>query len=210
MSQFKAAGYEVKEGSGKPGKSIKPGIHQAIIVDVKYGESSQKKTPFIEFTHETAPVEGLKDESGKVIGQRARTTMYISDKSWDIKDAMWCVKARLTLMATKLGVLEEFNKIEGDSAEEFVNKLVPLFKGKKARWVFGGEERSFKNDKDETINFVQPFLNTFGFVENLTDVPANEDTKLKFDANKHIKKAEVADSVESDSAAPTADDNPWG
>lgn len=206
---FNGAGFTVSEG--KPGKNIKPGIHIARIKEVKYGTSPQKGTPYIEFVHETKPVEGLTDEAGNTIGQRSTTTLYMSEKSWDVAGQNWCTKARLTIMATKLGVLDQFNAITATSAEDFVNKAKSLFEGKTARWAFGGEERSFTNDNGELISYIKPSLLTYGFVESITDVPNDADTKLKFDEEKHIKKQETPDSDISggEPLVAQSDEAPW-
>lgn len=205
---FNGAGFTVSEG--KPGKNIKPGIHKAMIKEVNYGTSSQKGTPYIEFVHETQPVEGLTDEAGNTIGQRAKTTMWMSPAAWDVPGQNWCTKAKLTIMANKLGVSDQFEAIVADSPETFVNQVANIFKGKVARWAFGGEERTFTNDSGETITYVRPSLLTYGFVENISEVPNDEDTKLKFDEAKHIKKEETADAPTVDSTTPTvADDAPW-
>jgi hypothetical protein len=209
---FKGGGYEVVDNV-KPGKSIKPGICQAKIKSVTYGESANKKTPYIEFIHETEPVTGLEDENGNTIGQTAKTTMYITDKTWDIPGKNYCVKARLTIMADKLGLRSEFNAIDEATAEAFVNAVAKLFTGKKARWVFGGEWSSFENQNGETITFVRPHLATFGFVESTEEVLNDEDTKLKFNEEKMVTPLPESDDTTMDStteAAPAASgDAPW-
>jgi len=213
MSEFNGAGYEVTEPVKKPGRSIKPGVMKAVIKNVEYGESSQKQTPYIRFTHETKLIEGLEDENGNNIGQEAKTTLWLSEGAWDIPNAMWCTKARLTVMADKLGILKQFEEIKASSAEDFVTKVAAIFKGKIARWAFGGEWSSFENDKGETIKFIRPNLLTFGFVESITEVPNDEDTKLKVDLENpnHVKPLEEPDPASLDDASPasSSDDEPW-
>jgi len=209
MTDFNGGGFEVVERVSGPSKSLAPGIHVAAITNVEYG-TTKTGTPYIKFTHMTKPVDGLLDEDKKPMGQKATTTMWMSPGAWNIEGAMWCTKARLTVISQKLGLEKEFNAIKGKDAEDFVNQVAKLFKGKKARWVFSGEEDSFTNDKGELINFVRAGLNSFGFVESLEEVPNDEDTKLYFNPDKHIKKAEKADSVSDDTldADSSVDDEP--
>lgn len=205
---FSGGGFEVVEGGNKPGKSIKPGVQVAMITSVEYVVSSQKGTKGMKINLETAPVEGLVDENGNKMGQKANTTLWMSPGAWDIPGQMWCSKAKLSLIADKLHIRDEFNAIKGSNAEDFVNKVNNLFKGKKARWAFGGEWQSFEGDSG-TITFIRPNLLTFGFVESLTEVPNDADTKLKVDENNphHVKPLEVADATAIDSA-PSIDEEP--
>lgn len=218
MTNFSGEGLEIKEGSNKPGKLMKPGIHTAMITNVEYFQSSGG-TPGIKLTLMTKPVEGLTDEQGNPIGQKCTETMWMSAKAWDNEGnpngANWCTKARLQILSQKLGVEEQFKATQGASAEEFVKNLAPLFINKKARFAVGGEESSFQNDEGETIEVVYPFLLTFGFVESLEEVPNEENTKLRYDqTNKnHYKPMEESDDTSMDSAPATAtadsDDEPW-
>lgn len=209
MTDFNGAGFDTTEDR-KPGKSLKPGIHTLMISDVEYFESSQKGTPGIRITLMSKPVDGLVDEAGKPMGQKCTQTWWMSQGAWDIKGAMWCTKAKLTVMADKLGLLDEFTLTSAANAEEFVGKVAKLFKGKKARFVVGGEETSFTNNDGETIEFVRPELITFKFIESLTDVPNDADTKLKFNEDKHIKKAEKADDTSNDTVTNEVDEeSPW-
>lgn len=208
MSEFSGAGYEVTEQVKKPGKSMKPGVHVAVISEVNFGKSSQKQTPYIEIVLMGQPIEGLTNEAGQTIGQVCKTTMWMSPGAWNIPGAMWCTKAKLTVMADKLGLADEFAAIQGASEEDFVTKVSAIFKGKKARFLIGGEENQFENDKGETITFVRPHMNTFGFIESL-DVPET-DSKLVFNEDKMVKRLEVADDVSTDSTTTNTDDAPWG
>lgn len=207
---FSGEGFEVKENVSV-GKSIKPGVVKARISAIEYFESSQSKTPGLKITIETPPVEGLFAEDGKTqIGQKASSTWWMSAGAWDIPGKNWCTKAKLTILADKLGLSAEFAAIKGSSAEDFVNKVSALFVGKKARFAVGGEWQTFEGDNG-TITFIRPNLLTFGFVESLTEVPNDADTKLKVDENnsKHVKPLEVADDTATDSTPSVEIDAPW-
>jgi hypothetical protein len=212
MTDFNGAGFNTEEK--KPGKSLKPGIHVLKVSNVEYFESSQKKTPGIKITLMSKPVDGLLDDNGKNIGQKCTQTWWMSPAAWDVKGAMWCTKAKLTVLADKLGVSDEFANTSAKSAEDFVNKVSKIFTNKAARFVVGGEETSFTNDEGEVIEFIRPELITYKFVESIKDVPNDSDTKLKFDEDKHIKRMEKADDVEADSSFSNTstnddDESPW-
>jgi hypothetical protein len=208
---FSGSGVDTTEVR-KPAKSIKPGIHKLAIASVEYTVSTDKGTPGIRFILMTAPVEGLKDEKGNTIGQKCVETWWMSPKAWDNNGkptgANWCTKARLSILADKLEVREQFDAAKGKDAEEFVKNLIPLFLGKKARFAVGGEEQSFENDEGKTIKFVKPKLLTFKFVEGL-DVPENE-SELEYDETDpyHFKPMAEADKEESPFEDSSADANP--
>ena len=208
MTDFSGEGFEVKE-STSVGKSIKPGVTKAKISAIEYFESSQSKTPGMKITIETPPVEGLFAEDGKTkIGQKASSTWWMSAGAWNVEGKNWCTKAKLTILAEKLGLSSEFAAIRGNGAEDFVSKVAALFVGKVARFAVGGEWQTFEGDNG-TITFIRPNLLTFGFVESITDVPNDTDTKLKVDENNpyHVKPLEVADATSTDSA-PSIDEEP--
>lgn len=220
---FEGSGVDTTEvvRENGPKKSVEPGVQVLAIADVEYVVSTAKGTPGIKITLMSKPVEGLMDDDGKNIGQKCVETMWMSAKAWNNEGSEptpnWATKARLSILADKLGVRTEFDAAKGSNAEEFVKAVTPLFKGKKARFAVGGEEESFVNDKDETINFVRVNLLTFKFVESLTDVPKDSDTELVFDPNNsyHYKKMAEADmpakttSSSTKEAAEGDDELPW-
>ena len=67
------------------------------------------------------------------------------------------------------------------------------------------------------LQFVNPVLLTYKFVESLTEIPNDEATKLKYDENDkfHLKRLEVADSSNQDAVGQRPldkkvdDDLPW-
>lgn len=197
---FSGKGFVVEETTSKPGKSIKPGVVKAKISSVEYFEGSEKKTPGFRLTIETPPVEGLTNENNNSIGQVATTTFWMSEGAWDIEGKNWCTKARMTILADKLGVTSEFDAITSDSAEGFVKELSKIFVGKVARFAVGGEWQSFEGDNG-TIKFIKPNLITFKFVESTKDVPNDADTELSIDLDNeyHVKPLEVADDTTADS-----------
>ena len=214
---FNGSGVDTTEKERGPKKSVEPGIHKLAIANVEFTKSTQKETPGIKFTLMTQPVEGLKDENGNTIGQKCVETWWMSPKAWDNNGnpdgKNWCTKARLAILADKVGVREGYDAAKGNTAEEFVNAIASLFKGKKARFAVGGEEQSFENDEGKTIKFVKPMLLTFKFVESL-DV-ADADTELRYDPNNeyHFIKMAEADAPSSfgggDTTVDEGGDAPW-
>ena len=211
---FNASGVNTEESKkeNKPRKLVDMGVQVLAISDAQYFKSPAKGSEGFEMTLETKPVEGLVDDNGKTIGQKMRETWYFTAKAWDNngnpETANWCTKFKLALLADKVGV-------RADSAEEFIKKLIPLFKGKKARFAVGGKDEVFTNDSGEEIKFVKPNLLTFRFVESLKDVPNDKDTNLKFDESSKYDYVRMAESDPVAPKAPSADaaeddsDLPW-
>ncbi len=215
MSEFQGKGFVVEENTtSKPGKSMKPGVQVAKIKSIEYFEGNEKKTPGMKITLETKPVDGLVDENNNPIGQQCNSVWWMSEGAWDIEGKNWCTKAKLTILAEKLGLTNEFEAINAPNAEGFVAECAKLFTGKVARFAVGGEWQTFKNDEGESIKFIRPNLITFGFVESITDVPNDADTKLKIDENNtfHIKPLEEADETSEDVVTNETvgdDESPW-
>ena len=202
---FNGSGVNTEEKDEKRiKKSVEMGVQILAISDAIHYKSQGGNDGF-RMQLETKPIEGLKDTDGKTIGQRMNETWWMSPKAWDNngnpEKANWCTKFRLALLADKVGVRAEYDTLEADSAEEFVKKLVSLFKGKKARFAVGGKDEVFTNNSGEEIKFVRPNLLTFRFVESLKDVPNDKDTNLKFD---ELNEYDYVRMEESDPVAPKA------
>lgn len=204
---FNTQGTNTQEGGIS--KFIKPGIQVAKIKDFKFVES-KNQTPGLEITFETKPVDGLTDDAGNKIGQTAVETMWLSDKAWSYtmsngREAG--TKVRLAIIADKLGVREQLDAIKAGTPKEFVEAATPLFKGKIARWAFGGEEIAASSaDKS---NWVKSFLLPFRFVESIEEVPNDTDTKLVYDETNvyHFRKLNNTTTVVLDDD--TEDELPW-
>jgi len=176
---FNTQGTNTQEGGIS--KFIKPGVYVCRIKGFEYIES-KNGTPGVEITFESSPVEGLTDDNGNSIGQIAIETMWLSDKAWSFtmgNNREGGTKVRLAIIADKLGVREELDNIKAGTPKEYVEATKPLFKGKTARWAFGGEEIAASSA--DKINWVKSFLLPFKFVESIEEVPNSENTTLVYD-----------------------------
>lgn len=199
---FTTAGHTVEESS-MVSNYLSPGVHEARVQKIEYFEASSG-TPGMKITHEGRPMEDLGGA-----GQVAETTWWLSENAWKF------TKDRLVIMADKLGVRSELDKVEATDAEGYVKAVAPLFKGKAARWKFAGEEIEGKlaDDGTKKSNWFKAGLSAFGFVESLDTTPS----KLKFDENNKydMKRLPVADSETASSNGVSVSetssnsDSPW-
>ena len=186
---------------------LSPGIHEAKIQKIEYFEAATG-TPGMKITHEGKPsVEGG-------VGQTAETKWWLSPKAWDNNGdenpPNWTTKAKVVIMADKLGLREDVDSIDITNAEEYVRALSPIFQNKAARWKFAGEEILGKEGKQ---NWTKAGLAGYGFIETLTTNPS----KLKFDENNKfdMKRLPAADSeIPASNGTATAavssnSDDPW-
>lgn len=209
---FNTQGTDTTERSGIS-KFIAPGVHVCLIKNVEFFNSGSG-TPGMKLHLTTAPVPGLTDDAGNNIGQTCEHTYWLSPEAWsyiNAKGAESGTKVQLARIADKLAVREQLDSISAETPEEYTKAVNALFKGKKARFAFGGKE-IIPQDSSKSV-WVKSELLLFKFVESLTDVPNDEDTKLVYDKTNayHYKKAEVTgqDVLDSPSTPGTSDDAPW-
>ena len=134
MSEFKigTAGETATEARvGK--KYMEAGtVHTAQIVDVKYGTSKKKGTPYIEIT-----IMSLEEEAAEKhdygTGTVCTVEYYYSEKSAESSNK------RLANFRDTLGLVAMDN-ISAGSVEEYVQKVAPILKGQKANFLIVGEE----------------------------------------------------------------------
>lgn len=209
---FNTQGTDTTERSGIS-KFIAPGVHVCLIKNVEFFNSGSG-TPGMKLHLTTAPVPGLTDDAGNNIGQTCEHTYWLSPKAWsytNAKGAEGGTKVQLARIADKLAVREQLDAISAETPEEYTKAVNALFKGKKARFAFGGQE-IIPQDSSKSV-WVKAELLSFKFVESLTDVPNDEDTKLVYDKTNayHFKKAEVTgqDVLDAPSVPGTLDEAPW-
>ena len=89
-----------------------------------------------------------------------------------------------SLIADKLGVKEESDKIEADSFEDYLKKLIPLFQGKFAYFVIKGEEEL--NTQDSKVYPKRYIKNWKENVESNIVVKAVEGYTLNVTGNIHV------------------------
>jgi len=209
---FNTQGTDTTERAGVS-KFISPGVHVCKIKNVEYFTSSGQGTPGLKMILETKPVEGLLDDAGNKVGQTADHTMWLSEKAWSYTNSKGNeggTKVNLAIIADKLGVRAELDAISASTPEEYVKAVAALFKGKTARFAFGGQE-IVPSDPEKKV-WVKSELLNFKFIESLVDVPNDADTKLSYDPSNayHYKKAEVTSREVLDApATPASGETPW-
>lgn len=165
---------EVNKGSYK--ETIAPGIHAVKVTNVTNGLSSQKQSPYIEFTVES--------EGAELKGQYYLSTVVNPGKqksAWDIsKNAI----LSLVASANKLDETTAKTKMpNAKSAEELASKLSVLLAGKEFELKVVGEEKiSQKGTKYVASSFGQ---GVFCQAKGITP------STLFFNAEKNIKRLPV-------------------
>lgn len=184
--EFSTEGFERTE---KVGEYIKPGVVEMQITKIEYFESSLKKTPGMRFSFEGMPQEAL---SGN--GQKMTCEFWLSDKAWPYTQGSLCD------IADALGNREQLDKIKVSGAKEYILAISDIFTGKFARYLVQGEEIEGSEGKE---NWVKATLPLYPKVESMEI----KDTKLFFDADKHISKLVVPDVDAMAKESATADGN---
>lgn len=186
---------EVSKGNYK--ETIKPGIHLVKTVSITNGISTQKQTPYLEFTVENAHGAELKQQyylSTTVNPGKQRS-------AWDISK-----NAILSLVAAANSLDEASAKAKmpnAKTAEELAQKLSILMTGKEFRLKVVGEEKiSQKGTK-----YVASSFGNGVFCESKS--VSAEETKLFFSPEKNIKKLDIEPANTSDAqsafSSPEAD-----
>ena len=193
---FNFENAEVSKGNYK--ETIKPGISVVKTTGIITGVSSQKQTPYLEFT--------VEDSHGAELKQQYYLSTVVNPgkqkSAWDISK-----NAILALVAASNNLDEATAKTKmpnAKSAEELAQKLAILLTGKEFRLKITGEEKiSQKGTK-----YVASSFGNGVFCESKT--VSEGDSKLFFNADKNVKKLaiEPANTADAQSAfASPADDS---
>ena len=192
---FNFENAEVSKGNYK--ETIKPGISVVKTTSITTGVSSQKQTPYLEFT--------VEDSHGAELKQQYYLSTVVNPgkqkSAWDISK-----NAILALVAASNNLDEATAKSKmpnAKSSEELAQKLAILMTGKEFRLKIVGEEKiSQKGTK-----YVASSFGNGVFCESKSVSEA--ESKLFFSADKNVKKLaiEPADTTEAQSAfsSPAAD-----
>jgi len=192
---FNFENAEVSKGNYK--ETIKPGISIVKVTAITNGLSSQKQTPYLEFT--------VEDNHGAELKQQYYLSTVVNPgkqkSAWDISK-----NAILALVAASNTLDEATAKTKmpnAKSAEELAQKLAMLVIGKEFRLKVNGEEKiSQKGTKYVASSFSN---GVFCESKSITDA----DSKLFFNSDKNVKKLaiEPANTADAQSAfsSPTSD-----
>ena len=174
---FNFENAEVSKGNYK--ETIKPGICIAKVTSITNGLSTQKQTPYLEFT--------VEDNHGAELKQQYYLSTVVNPgkqkSAWDISK-----NAILALVAASNNLDEATAKTKmpnAKSAEELAQKLAMLVISKEFRLKVNGEEKiSQKGTK-----YVASSFGNGVFCES--KAIAEADSKLFFNADKNIKKLAI-------------------
>ena len=174
---FNFENAEVSKGNYK--ETIKPGISIVKVTAITNGVSSQKQTPYLEFT--------VEDSHGAELKQQYYLSTVVNPgkqkSAWDISK-----NAILALVAASNSLDETTAKTKmpnAKTAEELAQKLAILLTGKEFRLKVIGEEKvSQKGTK-----YVASSFSNGVFCESKQ--VAESDSKLFFNAEKNIKKLAI-------------------
>jgi len=190
---FNFENAEVSKGNYK--ETIKPGISIVKLTAITNGLSSQKQTPYLEFT--------VEDSHGAELKQQYYLSTVVNPgkqkSAWDISK-----NAILALVAASNNLDEVTAKTKMPnvkSAEELAQKLAMLVIGKEFRLKVNGEEKiSQKGTKYVASSFSN---GVFCESKSITDA----DSKLFFNSDKNVKKLaiEPADTSAAQSAFSSSD-----
>jgi hypothetical protein len=174
---FNFENAEVSKGNYK--ETIKPGISIVKTTTITTGVSTQKQTPYLEFT--------VEDSHGAELKQQYYLSTVVNPgkqkSAWDISK-----NAILALVAASNSLDETTAKTKmpnAKTAEELAQKLAILLTGKEFRLKVIGEEKvSQKGTK-----YVASSFSNGVFCESKQ--VAESDSKLFFSAEKNIKKLAI-------------------
>jgi hypothetical protein len=174
---FNFENAEVSKGNYK--ETIKPGISIVKVTAITNGVSTQKQTPYLEFT--------VEDSHGAELKQQYYLSTVVNPgkqkSAWDISK-----NAILALVAASNSLDETTAKTKmpnAKTAEELAQKLAILLTGKEFRLKVIGEEKvSQKGTK-----YVASSFSNGVFCESKQ--VAESDSKLFFSAEKNIKKLAI-------------------
>lgn len=180
---FNFENAEVSKGNYK--ETIKPGISIVKVTAITNGLSTQKQTPYLEFT--------VEDNHGAELKQQYYLSTVVNPgkqkSAWDISK-----NAILALVAASNNLDEATAKTKmpnAKSAEELAQKLSMLVIGKEFRLKVNGEEKiSQKGTKYVASSFSN---GVFCESKSITDA----DSKLFFNIEKNVKKLAIEPATDS-------------
>jgi hypothetical protein len=190
---FNFENAEVSKGNYK--ETIKPGISIVKVTAITNGLSSQKQTPYLEFT--------VEDSHGAELKQQYYLSTVVNPgkqkSAWDISK-----NAILALVAASNNLDEATAKTKmpnAKSAEELAQKLAMLVIGKDFRLKVNGEEKiSQKGTK-----YVASSFSNGVFCESKSI--ADADSKLFFNIDKNVKKLAIEPATSDATSAFSSPEN---
>lgn len=206
---FNTKGAKVDDGV-KVGKYLSYGVQMAAIMGYELKKSSRSDKQQVILLMESPKVEASgfePDEKAKIGGKvgRVQMTIYFSkdDKS-QVDDFI----SAIATIAKKLGVTEKVDAIESVDLESYMDKLLPIIRGKMAWWGITATEY-LKADK--SVGYTLG-LRRYGFVASLEEMQVNPQHLRPFDkTSSYDYKAIAVPSQDPDFNQQAPEDElPWG
>ena len=212
MSEFNTRGVVVVDGGNGGHKYLSYGVQEAAIVGFELKESSKSNKKQVVLLLESPKVvdAGFEpDEKAKFGGRVGRLNFSIYFNN-DDKSQMEQFVSDIALIAKKLGVSEQVDAISSDNVEDYLNKLMPIVRGKFAWWAITAEEYIYNKDGQDKIGYSLG-KRRYGFIASLEDVKTNPNHIKPFDkTNKYDYKPVALPSVDPDfKVQDTGSELPW-
>jgi len=212
MSNFSTKGVQVVEsGSNGGSKYLSYGVQEAAIVGFELKKSSKSDKQLVVMLLESPKVvdAGFEpDEKSKFGGRVGRLNFSIYFGK-DDKTQMDQFISDIALIAKKLDVSEKVDAIEADNVEDYLNKLMPIIRGKFATWAITAEEYVYVKDGADKIGYSLG-KRRYGFIASNEEMKANPSHIKPFDkTNKYDYKPVAVASVDPDFVQAPEDEMPW-
>lgn len=206
-------GVEVKDGGNGGSKYLSYGVQKAAITgfELKTAQSGKQQVVLHMESPKVLEAGFEADETAKFGGKigRINFTIYFDKTN---KEQIDQFVSNVALIAKKLGVSEAVDAINSEDIEDYMNKLIPVVKGKFAWWGITAQEYQ-KKDSDKVGYSLG--LRRYGFIASLDEMEANPEHIKPFDKNSvYDYKALAKPSKDPDAGDPITEafgdnDMPW-
>lgn len=208
---FSTRGVIIEEKNGGS-KYLSYGVQEAAIVGFELKKSSKSDKQQVVLLLEGPKVvdSGFEpDEKSKFGGRVGRLNFSIYFGK-DDKAQMDQFISDIALIAKKLDVSEKVDAIEADNVEDYLNKLMPIIRGKFATWAITAEEYVYNKDGADKIGYSLG-KRRYGFIASNEEIKANPDHIKPFDkGNKYDYKPVALPSADPDFKVQAPEDEmPW-
>lgn len=176
---FSTKGVSVKDGGNGGSKYLSYGVQKAAVVgfELKVAKSSKQQV-ILHMEGPKVTEAGFEpDETARFGGKvgRVNFTIYFDESNKDQTDQFI---SNVALIAKKLGVSDAVDAIASENIEDYLNKLMPVIRGKFAWWAITAEEYQ-KKDSDK-VGYSLGFRR-YGFIASIDEMEANPEHIKPFD-----------------------------
>lgn len=194
---FNTKGVTVVEGNQGGSKYLTYGVQKAAIIgyELKEARSGKQQVILLMESPKVTDAGFEPDESAKFGGRvgRVQMTIYFGPDDKDQNDSFI---EKVALIAKKLNVSEKVDAVEGSDLKSYLDKLLPILRGKFAVWGITAEE--YQKTDSEKVGYTLG-LRRYGFVASVDEMEANPNHIKPFDkTNKYDYKALASPSKDPD------------